>query len=791
MGILSGVVSYLFGLALNLLDAMIDGFLGALGFDLDTFETYFPAARDYYDVIVGFAVGLLFIILIFQLFRNFGIMLDIEAEEPLKMLGKTALFYGMIISSRSITNLILKLLTDPYAIFLNAASSPYEFKLLTLVTSMFTSVFSNPFMAIVALILMLILGWQFLKLTIECVERYIVFYFVLYCAPVVFATGAFKSTAQIFKSWCRMLASQALLLLLNVWSIKLFISFMPVFESNSSDIIFNFLLGYAFLKFAQKADTLLRILGLNTASTGDMVRSLGGTIAGIAMTIKSLSSAAGAVTSAAGKIFGGASAAGGAAGAGAGGSGRGAGNPVGGMGGSSGPAPAGGSAPESGGGGVTDSGISSAKQEYVNDVLSSAKSQINGNSESSVSMGGGGKTRGGAGRQSAQGFRYEEKANGGLRDTGNGKGGSKVGGGHGEPADGNIKMGQSAAQGGTQNQPRIDAETREGLANIAHGLPHDKYDPVKKTYSGGGFSEFTGENANLIGASELTPAEGFEQHGVKMRDGSVGTLYQNSETGEAHLVQFGSVDNGVIQGTISEIDGQTGKMGDFMAFNAVHQSVPGAESFSGHSVSVADSEGGVYHVSTGASTSFFAPGGSSSMSGAAGSATPAAGSVPPANSPVTGSGASAPAPAAGGMGDTSSHHTSVSSHETSSIHTSGIGNPGAAPDVSGGGSSRGSGASRSEDRGFTGNGQFGGHGGDQAGSQGGSLDGGRSGGGRSAESPPVDSGIRQPSNKARRFSKNNPANVEVFKREASGVESFDRSAANPGEVPKMGSSTDK
>ena len=104
MGILSGVVSYLFGLALNLLDAAINGFLGALGFDLDTFEHYFPAAADYQEVIVGFGVGLLLIMLVFQLFRNFGVMLDMEAEDPLKILGKTALFLGMILYSRSIVN---------------------------------------------------------------------------------------------------------------------------------------------------------------------------------------------------------------------------------------------------------------------------------------------------------------------------------------------------------------------------------------------------------------------------------------------------------------------------------------------------------------------------------------------------------------------------------------------------------------------------------------------------------------------------------------------------------------
>ena len=136
MGSLSDVVSSLFGLALNLMDAAINGFLGALGFDLDTFEHYFPAAADYHEVIVGFAVSLLFIMPVFQLFRNFGVVLDMEAEDPLKILGKTALFLGMIVYSRSVVNLLLQLMADPYAIFLDVAPAPYEFKLLTLATAM-------------------------------------------------------------------------------------------------------------------------------------------------------------------------------------------------------------------------------------------------------------------------------------------------------------------------------------------------------------------------------------------------------------------------------------------------------------------------------------------------------------------------------------------------------------------------------------------------------------------------------------------------------------------------------
>ena len=591
MGILSGVVSYLFGLALNLLDAAINGFLGALGFDLDTFEHYFPAAADYHEVIVGFGVGLLLIMLVFQLFRNFGVMLDMEAEDPLKILGKTTLFLGMILYSRSIVNTVLGLLADPYAIFLNTASTPYEFQLTTLATAMFGSVFANPFMAIVALILMLVLGWQFLKLTVECVERYIAFYFALYCAPVVFASGAFKSTAQIFKSWCRMVASQAMLLLLNIWSIKLFLSFMPVFERDSSNMVFNFLMGYAFLKFAQKADTLLRILGLNTASTGDMVRSLGGTIAGIAMTLRTAGGMANHVTSAIGQRFGGTGAAGKKGDSPNGGGGGGSGDSIGGMGSRSRPQ-AEGPSPGTGGaasGGVTASGISAAKQNFAKAVFQAARPQMG--ELPSI--------------KEAQGISPGKEGGQSQADSG-------------------IPIKSDPLSPNAKGLQSLDEETVEGLSNLAHSLPHDKFDPEKGSWFGGGFQEFTGEQANLIGASQLTPAEGFCQSMVKLPDGSTGTVYRNEETGEAHLVQFASVDNGVMQGTISQIDPKTGKTGEDFAFQAVHSSVPGAETFSAHAIPVSEPSGGAYHIATGADTAIFSspsagagtaytPGGTSQM----------------------------------------------------------------------------------------------------------------------------------------------------------------------------------
>lgn len=710
MGILSGVVSYLFGLALNLLDAAINGFLGALGFDLDTFERYFPAAADYQEIIVGFGVGLLLIMLVFQLFRNFGVMLDMEAEDPLKILGKTTLFLGMILYSRSIVNTLLGLLADPYAIFLNTASAPYEFRLTTLATAMFGSVFANPFMAIVTLILMLVLGWQFLKLTVECVERYIVFYFALYCAPVVFATGAFKSTAQIFKSWCRMVASQAMLLLLNIWSIKLFLSFMPVFERDSSNMVFNFLMGYAFLKFAQKADTLLRILGLNTASTGDMLRSLGGTIASIAMTLRTAGGMANHVTSAIGQRFGGADTAGKKGGGPNGGNNKGgSGDSIGGMGSRSRPQ-AEGPSPGTGGaasGGVTASGISAAKRNFAKAVFRAAFAQteaiplISALKQTSLA---GEKDQKGAQKQSGDSI--------------------------------TMKPGE------TKGSQKLDDETIEGLSNLAHGLPHDKFDPEKGSWSGGGFQEFTGEGANMIGASQLTPAEGFSQSMVKLPDGSTGTIYRSGETGEAHLVRFASVDNGVMQGTISQIDPKTGKTGEDFAFKAVHSSVPGAETFSTHAVPVAEPSDGAYHIATGGNTTIF----SSAVTGAGTAYTP--GGTSRMAAPSKPESVTATDPPETTVSQTANRvelfQTAPNGITLASSEAPQPGKPPASP-----------------------------------------LGGEIPPPVQPTEAPPPVPRPEPPQNQVRRFSRNNPANVEIFRRGGGQVESFERTGPERERGPQV------
>ena len=87
--------------------------------------------------------------------------------------------------------------------------------------------------------------------------------------------GGSKATEPVFKSWCRMVGSQLLLLVLNVWFLRGFNSAVGQFIANAGatstgqgNIFLWMFCALAFLKTAQKFDSYLAAMGLNVAQTG-------------------------------------------------------------------------------------------------------------------------------------------------------------------------------------------------------------------------------------------------------------------------------------------------------------------------------------------------------------------------------------------------------------------------------------------------------------------------------------------------------------------------------------------
>lgn len=217
---------------MNLLDLITTSVLGALGCNMSTFIRYFPAAETLYNIFVALAVGIILLNWIWQLFRNFGLGIGMEAEDPLKLTLRSIVFILAALFSKDIVNLILEIGGTPYQWILTSELPPLSFASFNSVMLTLVGVCASGTVALIALILVLILAWNYIKLLFEAAERYVLLGVLVFTAPVAFSMGGSQNTANIFKSWCRMFGGQVFLLLMNAWCLRLFTSMVGSFLSN-------------------------------------------------------------------------------------------------------------------------------------------------------------------------------------------------------------------------------------------------------------------------------------------------------------------------------------------------------------------------------------------------------------------------------------------------------------------------------------------------------------------------------------------------------------------------------
>ena len=261
------------------MDAVSGLFLDALGTDMVAMEEYFPFVPRAFEVMQYTAWAILFLIVVWQLFRAFGGPIT-EAENPWQLVARSAMFALLIGYAKPIFMLTLDIASAPYTALMDVSMTAEDFtfagveQVLTngLVSIVSTVTIVGP---ILILILLIALGWNYFKLLLEAVERYVVVGVLCYTSPLAFCMGGSKATNQVFKSWCRMVGSQLLLLVMNVWFIRGFNSSVGQYIGNGGALssgqgsVFLWLFcALAFLKTAQKFDSYMAAMGLNVAQTG-------------------------------------------------------------------------------------------------------------------------------------------------------------------------------------------------------------------------------------------------------------------------------------------------------------------------------------------------------------------------------------------------------------------------------------------------------------------------------------------------------------------------------------------
>lgn len=277
--IFEGIVGWIASIVSQLMDAVSGLFLEALGTDMTAMEEYFPFVTKAYDVMQVTAWAILILITVWQLFRAFGGPIT-EAENPWHLVVRGTIFAFLIGYAKPIFSACLSIARAPYTSLMDLSMTGEDFTFAGVeqaLTSGLTTIVSVA--SVVGLILILILeialGWNYFKLLLETVERYVVVGVLCYTSPLAFSMGSSKATNTVFRSWCRMVGSQLLLLVMNVWFLRGFASSMGQFIANGGALttgkgsIFLWMFcALAYLKCAQRFDSYLASMGLNVAQTG-------------------------------------------------------------------------------------------------------------------------------------------------------------------------------------------------------------------------------------------------------------------------------------------------------------------------------------------------------------------------------------------------------------------------------------------------------------------------------------------------------------------------------------------
>lgn len=270
-------------------------FTDLLGISLDEFEKYFPAVETTYDVIVVMGMSLLLLIFVFQLFKSLLGPLT-ESESPMRLVVKTVMFGVMLYYSKEICQIVLNICLphDEFEGFIHLINTSLTYGGIESGSTLGMDAWEEmeiinntvlgdivagsaggslgTFMILANTVLLLIIAWTYFKVCFEVVERYVLFGIMTYLSPLAFATGGSQSTSNIFKAWVRMFGSQLLLLLLNVWFLRVFVhglsNAMSNWQGGGTDWFITLFMAISWLRICMHLDGHLSSLGLNVAQTG-------------------------------------------------------------------------------------------------------------------------------------------------------------------------------------------------------------------------------------------------------------------------------------------------------------------------------------------------------------------------------------------------------------------------------------------------------------------------------------------------------------------------------------------
>ncbi len=254
---------------IDMMEVITEMFTELLSCNLSLFEELFSVVGALYkSMVVPLAVALLLLILTWQLFKSMFGKAGLSGEDPIELVLRSGACLFMIVGAKSFVNYILTVAGTPYQWVVGTDIKVSSFSEYVSSLEGVTAVLGIDSVStlLLTLIMQLVVAWNYFKMLFVVAERYVLLGVFSYTAPLAFATGGSKSTNNILSSWAKMFGGQVVLIIMNAWCMKMFLSGYGNMLASGYGFTKFFvatLCLIGFCKITFKLDTYMASLGVN------------------------------------------------------------------------------------------------------------------------------------------------------------------------------------------------------------------------------------------------------------------------------------------------------------------------------------------------------------------------------------------------------------------------------------------------------------------------------------------------------------------------------------------------
>lgn len=279
--LIDGVREMMSQFILDMMELVTDMFTDLLSCDLSLFEQLFSVVGDLYkNVMVPLGIAILLLICTWQLFKSIFGKAGVNSEDPIELVLRTGICLFFIIGAKPAVNYILNVAGTPYAWVAGTEIKVKSFSEYVSVLEELTGGLGidNLSISVLMLIMQFVVAWNYFKMLFVIAERYVLLGVFSYTSPLAFSTGGSKATNNVLASWCKMFGGQVVLIILNAWCLKMFLSGYGNLMASGYGFTKFFIATLClvgFCKITFKLDSYMSSLGINLGRPSSGVGALG------------------------------------------------------------------------------------------------------------------------------------------------------------------------------------------------------------------------------------------------------------------------------------------------------------------------------------------------------------------------------------------------------------------------------------------------------------------------------------------------------------------------------------